>query len=115
MWSAIVGAVANIIMNIVFVNLTGIQGATFATLVSSYIIYIIRKYAVGEDIYINNYYVIIVTWLILVVQGIIESNFMNYYLEILCVVVIIIINKNSVWQVLNLVKNIYKNIKRKEE
>lgn len=49
MWSAIVGAVANIIMNIVFVNLTGIQGATFATLVSSYIIYIIRKYAVGED------------------------------------------------------------------
>lgn len=41
MWSAIVGAVANIIMNIVFVNLTGIQGATFATLVSSYIIYII--------------------------------------------------------------------------
>lgn len=52
-----------------------------------------------------------VTWLILVVQGIIESNFMNYYLEILCVVVIIIINKNSVWQVLNLVKNIYKNIK----
>ena len=111
MWSAIVGAVANIIMNIVFVNLTGIQGATFATLVSSYIIYIIRKYAVGEDIYINNYYVIIVTWLILVVQGIIESNFMNYYLEILCVVVIIIINKNSVWQVLNLVKNIYKNIK----
>lgn len=43
MWSAIVGAVANIIMNIVFVNLTGIQGATFATLVSSYIIYIIRS------------------------------------------------------------------------
>ena len=39
----------------------------------------------------------------------IESNFMNYYLEILCVVVIIIINTNSVWQVLNLVKNIYKN------
>ena len=111
MWSAIVGAVANIIMNIVFVNLIGIQGATFATLVSSYIIYIIRKYAVGEDIYINKYYVINVTWLILVVQGIIESNFMNYYLEILCVVVIIIINKNSVWQVLNLVKNIYKNIK----
>ena len=115
MWSAIVGAVANIIMNIVFVNLIGIQGATFATLVSSYIIYIIRKYAVGEDIYINKYYVIIVTWLILVVQGIIESNFMNYYLEIVCVAVIIIINKNSVWQVLNLVKNIYKNIKRKRK
>ena len=102
-------------MNIVFVNLIGIQGATFATLVSSYIIYIIRKYAVGEDIYINKYYVIIVTWLILVVQGIIESNFMNYYLEIVCVAVIIIINKNSVWQVLNLVKNIYKNIKRKRK
>lgn len=115
MWSAIVGAVANIIMNIVFVNLIGIQGATFATLVSSYIIYIIRKYAVGEDIYINKYYVIIVTWLILVVQGIIESNFMNYYLEIVCVAVIIIINKNSVWQVLNLVKNICKNIKRKRK
>ena len=58
---------------------------------------------------------IIVTWLILVVQGIIESNFMNYYLEIVCVAVIIIINKNSVWQVLNLVKNIYKNIKRKRK
>lgn len=56
-----------------------------------------------------------VTWLILVVQGIIESNFMNYYLEIVCVAVIIIINKNSVWQVLNLVKNIYKNIKRKRK
>ena len=64
---------------------------------------------------IRDSYVIIVTWLILVVQGIIESNFMNYYLEIVCVAVIIIINKNSVWQVLNLVKNIYKNIKRKRK
>lgn len=63
----------------------------------------------------DKYYVIIVTWLILVVQGIIESNFMNYYLEIVCVAVIIIINKNSVWQVLNLVKNICKNIKRKRK
>lgn len=55
MWSAIVGAVANIIMNIVFVNLTGIQGATFATLVSSYIIYIIRKYADEVEAYLEKH------------------------------------------------------------
>ena len=43
MWSAIIGAGSNIILNYKLIHIFGIQGATIATILSSYIIYSIRK------------------------------------------------------------------------
>lgn len=104
MWSAIIGASVNIIMNIVFVNLIGIQGATFATVVCSYIIYTIRKMAVGNDIHIQNYSCILLTWLLLMIQSLIESYMLNYFLETLIIFIIIFINYNSIKSMLNIIK-----------
>lgn len=50
MWSALIGAIANIIMNIAFVSIIGLRGATIATVICSYIIYVARKVTVGKDI-----------------------------------------------------------------
>ena len=61
--AAIYGATANIIFNIALVYLIGIQGATIATVIASYIIYHVRKKAVGGTMLINNYIVIWLTWI----------------------------------------------------
>ena len=42
------GAGVNVVLNIALVYLMGIQGATIATVIASYIIYIIRKRATGD-------------------------------------------------------------------
>lgn len=60
-------------MNIILVYLMGIQGATIATVICSYIIYAVRKRAVGKDIWIKDYFIIIVTWMLLFVQAFVES------------------------------------------
>lgn len=92
MWSAIIGAVVNIGMNVLLVYLIGIQGATIATVICSCIIYVIRKRAVDGDIQINNYFSIILTWIFLIVQAIIESYVSNYWIEGLVIIILIIIN-----------------------
>ena len=85
MLSALVGAGVNIILNIALVYAIGIQGATIATVICSYIIYAVRKKAVGKDIYIKNYYIVILTWSILFIQSIVESYFANYIIEIILI------------------------------
>ena len=95
MWSAIIGAVTNIIMNIVLVHYIGIQGATSATVICSFLIYIVRKKAVKKDIYIEGYLKILITWGGLCIQGVIESYFKNYYLEFIIMFILLAINIKS--------------------
>ena len=79
MWSALIGAIANIILNIALVKIIGIQGATIATVICSYIIYAVRKKAVGNDIKIEKYSIVVITWLLLCLQATIEINFVWYW------------------------------------
>lgn len=100
MWSAIIGASVNIIMNITLIHYIGIQGATIATLICSIIIYEVRKSAVGKDIIIERYKVVIVTWLLLCVQAFVEIYLKACVIEITLMIVMLIINKKNLYTIL---------------
>lgn len=100
MWSAIIGASVNIIMNITLIHYIGIQGATIATLICSIIIYEVRKSAVGKDIIIECYKVVIVTWLLLCVQAFVEIYLKACVIEITLMIVMLIINKKNLYTIL---------------
>lgn len=106
MWSALLGAGANIVLNIILVYCLGIQGATIATVLCSYIIYFVRKKAVGEDIQLDNYVVILMSWGLLCVQAIIEIYYSNYLLEIIIILALFMINKKLIKQFLLKIKSI---------
>ena len=90
--SAIYGAVFNLIFNFCLVYLMGIQGATIATLISSFVIYYIRKRSVGADITIPQYSAVIFTWIMLCVQAVAEIYTSYFYINIIVLIIIIFIN-----------------------
>ena len=106
MWSAIIGAGSNIILNIVLVYIWGIQGATIATVVCSYIIYWIRKKAVGKDISIDNYTIVLVTWLLLCVQAVIKIFCLPILIEIVLMVMMLLLNNKKELEMFNMLKEI---------
>ena len=94
--SAVYGASANIVMNIVFVYIVGIQGATIATVISSFIIYWVRKKAVGNEIRIERYEIVIITWILLCFQAILEIYSSLWWVEIIIMAIMLVININVV-------------------
>lgn len=80
--SAVYGASANVVLNITFVYLMGIQGATIATVVSSYIIYIVRKRATGDTINSKKYKWIMMSWILLLVEAGCEVWIGSYVIEV---------------------------------
>ena len=107
MWSAIIGAATNIVMNIILVYLMGIQGATIATVICSYIIYAVRKRAVGKDIWIKDYFIIIVTWLLLFVQAFVESYLSIVPIEIAIMAILIVINVKELKRIFFKIKHVF--------
>ena len=108
MRSAIVGAGANIILNILLVYFIGIQGATIATMVCSYIIYSVRRNAVGTDIKIFGYSCIWITWVMLVVQAMVEIYLKVYWIELLIIFGILILNYKYIKVLLNQILKLIK-------
>lgn len=95
--SAVYGAGANVVLNIVLVYLIGVQGATIATVISSFIIYYFRRRAVKSELKIQNYWKVLLTWALLAVQAILEIYFSAWYAEIAIMLVLLILN----WGVLS--------------
>ena len=112
MWSALIGAGANIIMNFLLVYFIGIQGATIATLICSYFIYVVRKVAVGGEIKIHGYGVVMLTWGLLCVQATVESYLSNYILEALIMVALMAINIKEMKRLLTMGKNMITFIRK---
>lgn len=81
--SAIAGALANIGLNFLLVFFIGVQGAAVATFISSVIIYVARRFAVGKDIHLTNKISFLLTWVIGVAQALfmicIDSIYHNVY------------------------------------
>lgn len=92
--AAVYGVMSNIIMNIVFVYMMGIQGATIATVISSLIIYMVRKRKVGQAIKIEDYTVIVATWLLLFSQAVLEIYTSFWYAEVIVMIVMLWINRD---------------------
>lgn len=111
MWSALIGGAANIILNIVLVYIIGIQGATIATVISSYIIYVVRKSAVGKDIIIENYTTILLTWLLLSAQATVEIYVGKWWIEALIMISLLIINASSLKKLMKNLRSIVESVK----
>lgn len=102
--SAIYGASANVIMNVIFVYFIGIQGATIATMISSLIIYAVRKKAVGNEIKIEEYYIVLITWFLLCVQAILEIYTPFWWVELVLMGVMFWLNWNGIKEILKMGK-----------
>lgn len=113
MWSALIGAVSNIILNIAFVQIVGIQGATIATAICSYIIYVVRKIAVGKEITIEHYATIPITWLLLFVQAAVEIYVGIWWLEIIIMIILLVINASTLKKLITGSKSAVEKIKCK--
>ena len=103
--SAIYGAGANVVMNIAFVYLIGIQGATIATVISSFIIYWVRKRAVSDEIRIEGYRIALITWFLLCIQAVFEIYTPFWWAEIILMIVMLALNWNGIKQILSMGKS----------
>lgn len=90
--SAVYGVGVNLVLNIAFVYFIGAQGVTIATVIASFIIYQVRKDAVGKDILIDKYHVVLITWGGLCIQAVMEIWIENWWLELPLMVVMLGIN-----------------------
>lgn len=112
MWSALIGAGANIVMNIVLVHFIGIQGATIATVICSYIIYVVRKIAVGKDIKIEGYVVVLFTWGLLCVQAFVESYLGNYVIEVVVMAALLAINIKPLQSLITMARTLILSLRK---
>ena len=110
--SAIYGAIANVFMNILYVWLIGIQGATIATAISSFIIYCVRKKAVGDGIIIKGYGIVVFTWALLCVQALFEIYTPFWWCELILMAIMLIINMNTIKDLWSFVIALIKKGKR---
>lgn len=94
--SAIIGAAVNIVLNIILVWAFGVQGATIATVISAYVIYHIRKVAVGETIQIDGYFLMVITWILLIIESILEIYTTLWAVEMVIMLAIGGINYNII-------------------
>jgi len=92
--SAIYGTGANIVMNVVLVYLVGIQGATIATLLSSYIIYRVRLRSAKELTETAYYWKVIATWVLLCAQAAVEIYSGSLLVELGLMTVVLLLNLN---------------------
>lgn len=89
--SALYGASVNILLNILLVYLMGIQGATIATAIASFIIYFVRRKA-ANILEVDNKTVYL-TWMLLVIQAIIEIYTDIWVLEVGIILIMFFINR----------------------
>ena len=115
MWSAVIGAGSNVVLNIVLVYFTGIQGACIATMICSYLIYHVRWVAVGESIRIKDYHLVVFTWLALVAQTCVEVYTTQTFFELLILGLIIFVNKEYVFKTITLCRTIMQKRRNHDE
>lgn len=84
--SGLYGMFINIILNIIFTYLVGAQGVTIATIISSFVIYFIRKRAAKEIICGKKYFKIVIVWIMIIFSAVIYT-----YIEITWISFIIFI------------------------
>ncbi len=94
--SSIYGAIVNIVFNIILVFFIGVQGATLATVISSFTIYYFRYLAVKNDFKTDFQWKLLSGWLLLMLQGFIDVYLHLWPFEILVMCFIVLLYKNSI-------------------
>ena len=93
--AAAYGAIANVVLSILLVYIIGIQGAAITTAICSYVIYHVRKKAIFDEINSSGYRVIVLTWLLLCAQAIVEIYTQSYIAEISLMLFTLVINQKN--------------------
>lgn len=74
-YSGFVGALTNIVLNIILVYAIGVQGATLATAISSLVIFLIRITVVyGNVVSLKEVRIALITWVLLAVQAVLAIS-----------------------------------------
>lgn len=114
--STIIGAISNIVMNIIFTPLIGPLGAAIATAICYFIVWAIRYWHSKRFIKLKiNLYRDLFTYVLLVVQSLvllsISENVLLYGIEVGLLILIFLLYIKEILQILN---KIYQRIKRQE-
>lgn len=107
-YSTGIGAILNIILNIILVPIIGAYGAAIATLISYFIIWLIRIVNTKKIIQINvNYLVHICEMLAILILAVIfnYNTKMSYIIKLVCVLIIVITNITYIKSMVVLLKN----------
>lgn len=103
--SAVYGSITNVILNFLLTYYYGIQGAVIATVISSYVMYIIRKKAIGNKIESAIYASSIVCWLLLIIQSFIEIYINNYLYQFLIFTSILVLLRQPMQKAISKIYN----------
>ena len=85
----------NIFLNIVLVYFWGAQGAAIATAISAFIIYYVRRRAIGGGLKIQDPLVLWIMWSLVCLQAFLEIYTSLRFLEIIIVIVFILMSYRS--------------------
>ena len=105
--STIIGAVINLLVNIVLIKLIGIYAAVISTLISNFVVNFYRKkkmnnfYQVGK---IKNYYISIIILIILSILFYFKNLIINIIALLIALIYSYIANKNLLKDIINLFK-----------
>ncbi len=91
--SAILGSICNIPLNIILVYFVGIQGATIATVIASFIIYIVRRRAAEDMLQINRENSVYFTWIVLLLHAILVIMSCPIVTQIIAFFALLLINR----------------------
>ncbi len=108
--AAIIGALANFLCNIIFIKIFGIQGATIATAVSSFVIYYVRWLYAKDLLKKRIYPQLYSSWVLIIISAFAEIYNIGYLIQIMSLIGILIINRKEYHKVFNLIP-----IKRENE
>ncbi len=104
--SSLIGTVSNVVLNIAFVLLIGPQGAAIATVIASFIIFVLRKKALNSQIAFVSYGKDCLSWIVLVLQAICMVYVSWIYPQFIFLIVFVVINRNDIKELLYNVKGI---------
>lgn len=108
--TSVVGAVANIILNIILIPNVGINGAGIATAISFAIVWIIRIYDTKEfvNIEVNVNKLVLILIIILMQSGILYMNFkFELIIEVILLMILLYINKFEIMSISDKVREKY--------
>lgn len=115
--TSLIGAIINIILNIILIPIIGLNGAGIATMISFFIVWIIRIYDTKEFVNIQiNIRTMSLTLIGILLQIILlyfnDNLYLNLIMQLVLLLLIIVINKNELINILkkariNEMKNIY--------
>lgn len=108
--TSIIGSIINIALNLLFIPIFGIQAAAISTLVSYFVIWLLRIFGTKKHLEIQyDWKVIIISILVVILQVLILFYFNNnLIMQLLLFIILIIVNKEFIYTINKILNMIIK-------